>query len=239
MSTTGVSTPLACILYTEETDKCQAFNHELLAFPKLKKQETPVSPPTKGGWRRGKLRESQAQTACHLQYITFSKWSSNHATLPHSAQGQTLNLNEISLITSSHPHTHTIEVMDPVFVFFLTAKLESTAESVLEQQEVVRLLPKRHINAQRWRERPSVHVHIHLFHRFIFSICVTIQTGLFLLCDCVTGFYIIYHYWALMNKRQQSADKLNPEIIVSKCLVHVNSGLAFSFLYCFEENGFF
>ena len=34
---------LVSTFYTEENDKCQAFNQELLAFPKLQELETSVS----------------------------------------------------------------------------------------------------------------------------------------------------------------------------------------------------
>lgn len=61
----------------------------------------------KRGWGGGENRRDE--TVCHLLYI-FTEWSSHQATLPHSNQGQALNLDEIALITSpfpAHPQTHT------------------------------------------------------------------------------------------------------------------------------------
>lgn len=72
-------------------------------------------------------------------------------------------------------------------------ELQSMAEAML-QHKVVRTLPERHVNAQRWRARPSVHVHIHLFQRLIFSVCVNVYIGLFLLYYWVSGFHIIHNF---------------------------------------------
>lgn len=61
------STPLdSTSHHTEETDKCQAFNNELLAFPKA---ETQVSPPERG-W---KMVEKNGENHRDKQSITFSK----------------------------------------------------------------------------------------------------------------------------------------------------------------------
>lgn len=45
---------------TEETDKCHAFNHGLLAFPKVREPETLVSLPKR-------KVEVEKITSCHLQ----------------------------------------------------------------------------------------------------------------------------------------------------------------------------
>ncbi len=46
-----------------------------------------------------KIEKNMGTTVCRLPYITFTKWSSHHATLPHSNEGQTPNLKENPPIT--------------------------------------------------------------------------------------------------------------------------------------------
>lgn len=75
--------------------------------------------------------------------------------------------------TPSHTNTHT--GIDSSFYCWLNVKARS-----MPLQHKVWLLLHRHVNAQRWRAGPSVHGHVHLFHRFILSIHITIYTGLFL-----------------------------------------------------------
>lgn len=65
------SSPLASTVSIWETDKCQGLHHELLAFPKLREPDTPVSPPKDNEDKKHK--DSQRQRNCHLQCITFAK----------------------------------------------------------------------------------------------------------------------------------------------------------------------
>lgn len=198
------SSPLVSTSHTEETDKCQAFNHELLAFPKLRDPET--LSPLERWWQRKDMQRITG-TNCHLQYITFNKWNSYHATLPHSNQGQTLALNELShCLPCLYTQTYW-------FCYFLPDGWTwvDGIESTSQQQKVIKLLPKWHVNAQRWNASPSVHVQVHLFHRFILSIYITIYTVL-------TGFYIIHYNFVLINQLKQPDGKLSYSQHLPQCL---------------------
>lgn len=45
------------------------------------------------------------------------------------------------------------------------------------QRKVRRQLPRRHTSAERWRARPSVGVHVHLLHRFIPSVGISVRAS--------------------------------------------------------------
>lgn len=159
-------------------------------FLKVREPETLVSPP-KRGWKRV---EMERITVCHLQCITFTKWSSHHATLARWNQGQTLNLNEISFdcrpipLPPSDTHAQRYRFW---FYFFLMAELESMAGS-MQKAESHKASPQKTCECSEVESksicsctRPSV-PQIHPFHRHyhLHPACSY---------DWVTGFYITHY----------------------------------------------
>lgn len=185
---------LASTFYTEENDKCQAFNQELLAFPKLQELETSVS-------HLKRMKNGEMAWITHTQNtkqsVTFSTSPSlNEVLITQHYLTQIEDKHCIWIKSSSiHTSTHSHKDIDSPLFFFLVAEPESMAKSVPQQQKIIRLLPWKICERSEVESKsicsctcpsvPQIHpfqLHYHLH----WSIPLT-------------GLCIILHNWALKN----------------------------------------